>query len=132
MDGFNLNGYTPEQIREAVVFLEAHKLGKLNPHDSPSKWTIQKFNDMNDKIDNLKEDIGEIRVQIAGLPEILVDKFDCKYASKDTEKIVYGLIILVLVAFFGQMINDQLSKGHYLTEKDVQRIIEAKYLDVDK
>lgn len=38
-----------------------------------------------EKIDNIKEDVTNIRVDIAGLPKLLADEFDKRYASKSIE-----------------------------------------------
>ena len=72
--------------------------------------TINK--NMAEKIDNLiviakehTESIGEIKLILANLPQTIIDKTDNRYASKVTEKVVYGLIGLVLMSIFTAIIK---------------------------
>ncbi len=59
---------------------------------------------MGDKMDNLKDDMNEIKIHIAELPEKLAEKFDARYASKLTEKIIYGVVTLILTTVVGSMV----------------------------
>ena len=56
-----------------------------------------------EKIDDLKETVSHIEIAIAQLPEKLFEKADKRYASKLSEKIIYGMvgtiITSVLLAF---------------------------------
>jgi hypothetical protein len=126
MDGFSIHAVDQEELKK---FYQAYKEGKLTPHTQPSEKTLEMFNNMNDKIDNLKDEISNIKIDIAKLPEVLVEKFDCKYASKKTEVIVYGMVALILVAVFGQIISNVVvsQKRNVLSEQDVKRIIEENY-----
>lgn len=56
------------------------------------------------KLDDLQTGLNEINISIAKLPETLTEKFDQKYASKDTENnmkrltwIVIGAIVLAII-----------------------------------
>ncbi len=51
------------------------------------------------KIDDVKKDIGDVKLQIAGLPKDLADEFDKRYATKKTEKTVDKVVWIVVVAF---------------------------------
>jgi len=57
-----------------------------------------------DKIDDIKQDVGDIKVEIAKLPEILADKFDTRYANKDTEIALKRLNWLVITAVCGALL----------------------------
>jgi len=52
-----------------------------------------------EKIDDLTKSLVEIQISIAKLPEKMFEKADERYASKLSEKIVYGMagIVLTLV-----------------------------------
>lgn len=52
---------------------------------------------MSEKIDDIKNEIGEMKIMLAGLPEKMFEKADQRYAGKPTEKIVYGMVGLILV-----------------------------------
>ena len=53
---------------------------------------------MNEKLDNLTNCVGEVKITMAELPEKLADKFDERYASKKTEQTVDKVLWLVLSA----------------------------------
>jgi hypothetical protein len=53
---------------------------------------------MNEKLDNLTDCVGQVKVTIAELPEKLADKFDERYASKKTEQTVDKILWLVISA----------------------------------
>ena len=44
------------------------------------------------KLDDLKTDMMEIKLQIAELPKRIFDESDKKYASKIAERIIYGMV----------------------------------------
>ena len=52
-----------------------------------------------DKIDEFGRKLEEVSVKIASLPEQILEKADKRYASKTAEKIIYGLVGAVCVAF---------------------------------
>jgi hypothetical protein len=60
----------------------------------------QNYKSMSDKIDDLKTIMVEIKQDIKCFRE----DSDKKYASKLVEKIVYGLVSMLLVAFIGGVI----------------------------
>lgn len=51
-----------------------------------------------EKLDSLTEDIKEISVSVAKLPEQLAEKFNNRYASKKTEQAVDRVMWLVITA----------------------------------
>lgn len=53
---------------------------------------------MTDKMDNITKELGLFKVQLAELPEKLIEKLDQRYAEKKVEKVVYGMIGLILTA----------------------------------
>ena len=57
------------------------------------------------KLDELKGDIYEIKVLLAGLPDTIFERADKRYSGKSVEKIVYGLVGLVLTSFFYYIIK---------------------------
>ena len=48
------------------------------------------------EVQDVKDAVNNLRVDIASLPEKLLEKTDKKYASKTVEKAVYGTIGLML------------------------------------
>lgn len=67
-------------------------------HTTPSPETINRLKTLEDtqtifmdKLDNLKEDIQEISISIAELPEKIFDKADHRYASKEIEEAVRNI-----------------------------------------
>ncbi len=49
-------------------------------------------------MDGIKNELENIKLELAKLPEKLAEKFDERYASKLTQKIVYGLVGMMVVA----------------------------------
>jgi len=62
---------------------------------------------LNGKMDKLSEEINNLRLEVAMLPEKLAKEFDKRYASKLTEKIVYGAAGIILAAFVYYLIKYQ-------------------------
>ncbi len=62
-----------------------------------------------DKLDELTEGQNEIKVTLAGLPELLAEKFDERYASKKYEqsldKLNWMVISAVVLALLGLIIK---------------------------
>jgi hypothetical protein len=60
---------------------------------------------MSEKIDEVKDKIQRLEVNIVGLPKKIIDEMDDKYVSKDSffpiQKLVYGLVGAVLIAVIG-------------------------------
>jgi len=60
---------------------------------------------MSEKIDELKDKIQRLEVNLVGLPKKIIDEMDDKYVSKDSffpiQKLVYGLVGAVLIAVIG-------------------------------
>lgn len=60
------------------------------------------------EIKEVKKDINSIRIDIAKLPEQLIEKFNEKYVSKEAfkpvQKIVYGLVGAVLIGIIGAIL----------------------------
>ena len=53
---------------------------------------------MSDKLDTLSEDVKDVAIKVAELPELMADKFDNRYASKKTEQAVDRVMWLVITA----------------------------------
>ena len=62
-----------------------------------------------EKIDDIKNDVQDIKLDIAKLPEILVEKFDQRYASKETEisvkRVMWIVVSAVIVALLALVIK---------------------------
>lgn len=59
-----------------------------------------RFQSMENKIDEIKEDVKKIAVDLAGLPKKIFDEADDKYASKNIEKWFYvgiGIVVLFVI-----------------------------------
>lgn len=52
-----------------------------------------------EKIDAIGEKLEAVSVKIAQLPDQILERADKRYASKTAEKIIYGLVGAVCVAF---------------------------------
>ena len=89
-----------EKVKEYSLGFEAGQ-----KHQTSSPMTIKMFQNMEDKIDKLEEKINQIAIDIVKLPEKIFEKSDEKYASKLTEKVVYTLIGLILLAVIGNIIT---------------------------
>jgi len=59
---------------------------------------------MSEKLDELKNNIYEIKILLATMPKQIIDECDSRYASKISEKVVYSMVGLVLTAFMGSLI----------------------------
>ena len=49
------------------------------------------------KIDDLTKAVSDIQISIAGLPEKIFEKADKRYASKTSEKVVYGMVGAIIL-----------------------------------
>ena len=60
------------------------------------------------QINDIREDIGEIRINIAGLPDKIKEAIEEKYVSKDSfepiKKITYGLVGAILLGVIGAVL----------------------------
>lgn len=52
-----------------------------------------------EKIDKFGEQLEALKVQIAQLPDAIFERGDKRYASKTSEKVIYGLVGVILTAF---------------------------------
>ena len=57
------------------------------------------------EIKDIKKDVNEIKVDLASLPEKLIEKLDDKYVPRDLfepiQKLVYGLVGAILLGIVG-------------------------------
>ncbi len=51
---------------------------------------------MTDKIDKIDKSVNDIKIAIASLPDDILQRADKRYAGKTTEKVVYGMVGLIL------------------------------------
>jgi len=59
---------------------------------------ISTHNSLMEQLNGIKKDVGDIAVEVAKLPGVLVEKFDERYASKETERNVNKVMWLVVSA----------------------------------
>lgn len=52
-----------------------------------------------EKLDNFGEKLEAMRIQIAELPEKIFEKGDERYASKTSERVIYGMVGIVITSF---------------------------------
>ena len=52
-----------------------------------------------EKIDSISDKIEALSVKIAEIPDKILERADKRYASKTAEKVIYGLVGAVCVAF---------------------------------
>lgn len=57
-----------------------------------------------DKIDSIKTDVNAIKVDIAKLPELLIERFDERYASKKYEKALDRAMWIILTTIIGALL----------------------------
>jgi len=60
---------------------------------------------LNKKMDDIYNELEKIKIELAKLPEKLAEKFDQRYASKLTQRIVYGLVTLIMVGVLGAILT---------------------------
>lgn len=51
------------------------------------------------ELTKVSEEVGKISVQLAKLPQDILDLADKRYASKTAERVIYGLVGAVCLAF---------------------------------
>ena len=100
-----MENYTEKEIMK--IKNDAFGEGQKHSHSSPE--TLELFRKMDEKMDKIKDelknDISDIKVAIAKLPKDLIDQFDKRYASKETEKIVKYVIGMISIAFITALIG---------------------------
>ncbi len=62
----------------------------------PSIHTLKLFSNMDKKIDDLKKLMSDLRIDIAKLPEKVFEKCDKRYASKLAERVIFGMVGVIL------------------------------------
>lgn len=83
------------------------------PEDITRQFNIneEQHKQFMNKLDELNEGQNEIKVTLAGLPELLAEKFDQRYASKEYEyslkKLNWIVISGVVVALLALIIKTQ-------------------------
>lgn len=85
------------------------RLIKIMKNDLVSRNEFTKTNDnFMKEIKQIKQCINDIKVDIAKLPEHLIEKLDEKYVSKEAfkpvQKIVYGLVGAILLMVIGAIL----------------------------
>ena len=78
--------------------------------------------EMNKKIDKLSEAIQSIKVSLAKLPEEIIEKSEGRFASKLTERIVYGLVGLIILTFVGNLLYIANRNNEEATDARLQAI----------
>ena len=70
---------------------------------------ISTQNSLMEQLKELKDDIQDVALNVAKLPEQLADKFDGRYASKKTEqavdKVFWLVISAVVIAIMGVILK---------------------------
>lgn len=66
------------------------------------KPIMQEIRNLGEKLNNFKL---EITKEIAELPSKIIKETDDKYANKNTERVVYGMITLILIGVVGAWVN---------------------------
>lgn len=69
-------------------------------HQNSSPQTVKRFNNienkMDEKFDKIEEAIKDLAVNIAQLPEKILEKADRRYGGKWVEKVILGVVIAVI------------------------------------
>lgn len=75
-------------------------------HFSPSPQTLLEIcalkeanKNIMEKLDSFAEKLESIKIQLAELPEKIFEKGDERYASKTSERVIYGMVGIVITAF---------------------------------
>lgn len=95
-------------------------------HNSSSNQTLAIFKKMEKSLQEKNDDIGNIKISVARIEEQIkpiasfINESPKKFASKLTEKIVYYLVAIILVAVFGTIINSAIRTNN---DEDVKSII---------
>ena len=125
-----------ENEQQAKIYNKGFKAGQK--HTKSSEETLKLFKTMEEKFDNFKKEVrsdikgigdklNDVCVQIAGLPEAIFEKGNEKYASKNVEKFVYGVIVFLCLAVGGYVVDGALERRKdVLTDTQIDTIIERK------
>lgn len=89
--------------------------------------------DMTDELKEVTKSVNNLTVTIAKMPKMILDEAVCKFASKNTEKIVYGLITLICVAVIGSVVNSVVvTNKSQVDEQAILELIEHRIDAYDK
>lgn len=55
-------------------------------------------------VDNMLKELNDIKISIAKLPETILEKADIRYAGKLSEKLVYGMVVIVLGSVMSSLV----------------------------
>jgi len=82
-------------------------------HKKSSPMTLELFKTMNDEIREIKNDVKDLLVHVAEMPKAIFKEADERYAGIITQRLMYGLVIMVLVAVTGSIVNSVVNKPDY-------------------
>ena len=68
---------------------------------------------MQNEITEIKKDVKDILVKTAEMPKAIFKEADERYAGIITQRLMYGLVIMVLVAVTGSIVNSVVNKPDY-------------------
>ena len=60
---------------------------------------VEEHKTIMEKIDLFGEKLEEMKLQLTELPEKIFDRADQKYASKTAERVIYGMVGIIITAF---------------------------------
>lgn len=79
---------------------------------------------MSEKIDKLIDDFNDMRVELAEFPTKIIKEAKKEFASKLTEKIVFGIVAVILLAFAANLV--------YIVNDRDKEILEARLQAMEK
>ena len=86
---------------------------------------------MTNEISDVKDAVNDLRVDVARMPELILEKSEGKFASKTTEKIVYALVGIICLAVIGSVVNSVVvTNKSNLDEGTITEILE-KHLEAN-
>jgi len=71
------------------------------------------INNMQEQIGEVKNDVKDLLVHVAEMPKAIFKEADERYAGIITQRLMYGLVIMVLVAVTGSIVNSVVNKPDY-------------------
>lgn len=123
---------TAPETRDMINKLSG-SLSKIQSHFEKDGVICMIKDDVKETKGHTKETNGKLAAQekkIAIMRTQISEEPEKKFASKLTEKLMYGAVALILVAVIGQWLNLIFIKGHY--EIDTQKISEIIDSKIEK
>lgn len=106
----------------------ANELVKKETCNKNIDKVMNEIKDVHKEVGDVKDSVSDLHVKIAKLPEAIMEKADLRYASKLSEKLVYGMVAIVLTSVISSLVyvvvrpNNEINNNVANNAREIQEI----------